>query len=342
MNKKSLMQLPHQSNLMGIGFMLLHAISLSVLYAVVKSLTHELDSNMVVFLYKFTILILALPWCLSSGLNGLKTEKMNLHVFRAFFSTMGSLCMFYSLKYIALGDVTAVTKLEQIVLLIIGILYFKEKITKTKIGVIITSFLGAVMIIRPDLFQPNVEIQSTGFNKYYVFVFLAIVFWSINSTVIKVLGKTEKTKVQLFYVMLFSCIIAFPVSFMHWQAAYTIYGIDIKYPTHFIDFAKTGLEYHHLKYILILAVCYIGHVVGNFKAFKHAELSFVIPLEYTRLVFAGAFGVIFFNEIPSEYSLYGYVLIICSGLYLFFSERRKSVRRKLREIQKLQAEYDQT
>jgi drug/metabolite transporter (DMT)-like permease len=339
MSKHTAITPPIQSNLMGIGFMLLHAVSLSILYAVAKALMKDLDSNTTVFLYKLTILVLALPWCLWNGFSDLKTTRIKLHISRAFFSTFGSLCMFYSLKYIALGDVTAVSKLEQIVLLIVGILYFKEKVTRTKISVILLSFLGAIMIIRPDFFQVGVEVKSTGFNHYYVFVFLAIFFWSVNNTVIKVLGKTEKTKVQLFYVMLFSTIISFPVSFMHWKVAYHFYGIDIKYPTHFIDFASIGLKEEHLKYILVLALCYFGHVIGNFKAFKHAELSFVVPIEYTRLVFAGIFGFMFFNEVPTEVALYGYLLIVVAGLYLFYSEKRRARRRKLRE---LQAEYDQS
>jgi S-adenosylmethionine uptake transporter len=285
------------------------------------------------------ILIFALPWCLSSGFHGLKTEKIWLHASRGLFSTLGALSIFYAIKHIGLGDVTAITKLEQIALLIIGILYFKEQITKTKIGVIIVSLLGAVMIIRPDFFPygPDNTAESVGFNSYYVFVFLTIVFWGINSTVIKVLGKTEKTKVQLFYVMLFSCMIAFPVSFMEWHTYTKIWVVEIKYPTHFVDVTALGLEWGHLKYIALLALCYFGHVVGYFKAFKHAELSVVVPLEYTRLVFAGILGYIFFAETPLAVSLGGYVLIIFGGLFLFKAEHRKAKKQRLKE---LEAEVD--
>lgn len=331
--------LPHQNNLMGIGFMLLHAVSLSVLYALVKRLTGDLNSNLVVFLYKFTILIIALPWCLSSGFTGLKTDRIWLHASRGLFSTLGSLCMFYAIKHIGLGDVTAVTKLEQIILLIIGILYFKEQVTKTKVVVILVSLLGAMMIIRPDFFPfgPDAKEASKGFNSYYVFVFLTIVFWGINSTVIKVLGKTEKTKVQLFYVMLFSCILAFPVSFMEWKTVATVWVLDIRYPTHFLTWESLGLKMEHCKYIVFLALCYFGHIVGYFKAFKHSELSVVVPLEYTRLVFAGIFGFIFFAETPLGISIVGYVFIIMGGLFLFKAEHRKARKKRIKE---LEAEVD--
>ena len=57
---------------------------------------------------------------------------------------------FYAIKHIGLSDVTAVAYLEQIVLLIIGVLYFREAATKTKFIVIVASFIGAIIIIKPD------------------------------------------------------------------------------------------------------------------------------------------------------------------------------------------------
>jgi drug/metabolite transporter (DMT)-like permease len=191
-----------------------------------------------------------------------------------------------------------------------------------------------LLIIRPDLFPfgPEAKTASQGFNHYYIFVFLTIFFWSINGTVIKLLGKTEKTKVQLFYVMLFSSIIAFPVSFMHWEVATTLWVIDIKYPSHLVDFSALGLKMEHLPYIAVLALCYFGHIVGFFKAFKHAELSVVVPLEYTRVVFAGIFGYMYFAETPSEISYLGYLFIIMGGVALFRAEHRKAKKKRLKEL----------
>lgn len=344
-----------QNNLFGISMMLLHAVALSILYAVIKELTKEINSNLAVFLYKFSLFVSVIPWCLWGGWKDLKTDRIWLHVTRGFLSVFGSLSMFYAIKHIGLSDVTAVAYLEQIILLIIGILYFKEAATKTKFFVIIASFTGAILIIKPDyilwlistISGKHYELNTT-INNYYVFVFLAIGFWSLNSTVIKILGKTEKTKVQLFYVMLFSSIIAFPIAFMDWTVAYHVVGaLDIKYPSSFVDFSNLGLKPHHLLYIATLAFCYFLHVIGHFKALKHAELSIVIPFEYSRLVFAGILGYIFFAEVPLTPSYFGYGLIIGAGLFLFKSERRKmkkkrALQKQEQQIQELESEFDQS
>jgi drug/metabolite transporter (DMT)-like permease len=325
-----------QNNLFGIGMMLLHAVALSVLYAVMKELTREISSSVAVFLYKATILIAIIPWCISGGLKDLKTDRIFLHIGRGFLSVCGALSLFYGIKHIGLSDVTAVAYLEHIVLLIVGIVYFKERATSIKFIVIAVSFIGAVLIIKPDYIVSLAGSSDTKTieevaNPYYVFVFMAIAFWSCNSTAIKILGKTEKTKVQLFYVMLFSSIIAFPVAFMNWHSAYTIGVLEIKYPSGFIDITTLGVEPRHLVYIAVLALCYFLHVIGHFKALKHAELSIVVPFEYSRLIFAAIFGYYFFNETPNPTSYYGYAMISIAGMLLFFSEQKKHRKKKERE-----------
>ena len=319
-----------QNNLMGIMYMLLHTLSLSVLYAAVKELTQELNSNLVVFLYKFAILVAIIPWCFAGGLKSLKTDRIWLHLSRGCLSTFGALCMFYAIKYIGLSDATAIGYCEQILLLVIGIVYFKERLTSVKIVIIAISLFGVLLIIRPDLFEKGTILQNE-LNIYYIFAFLAISFWALNSTVIKVLGRTEKTKVQLFYVMLFSSIIAFFIAFMHWEIAVSVAGMEIKYPSRWVEFSELGLQIHHIKWVLVLGLCYFLHVVGHFKALKHAELFAVIPFEYTRLVFAGIFGYFFFNEIPSEAKTFGYLLIVAAGLFLFYSEKKRAKQQKLQQ-----------
>lgn len=312
----------NNNNMQGILFMILHTLSLSVLYAVVKELTQDLNSNLIVFLYKFTILIGILPWCFIEGISTLKSNRMGLHLSRGFLSIMGSLCMFYAIKHIGLSDVTAVAYLEQIILLVIGIFYFKEKATYTKFAVIVLSLIGAIIVIRPDLFEKGILLEKE-ISSHYIFVFLAVFFWAMNGTVIKVLGKTEKTKVQLFYVMLFSSIIAFPTAFMNWETVPTFSHIDIKIPSGFVNVEELGLKICHIKWIILLALCYFLHVIGHFKAFKYSEMSTIIPLEYTRLVFAGIFGSVLFGEHPHLIKILGYLLIIASGIWLFQSEKKR-------------------
>ncbi len=332
--------------LLGIIFMLINALSIAIVYAAAKELTKELSSSLVVFLYKFSILLVAIPWCMQNNFEGFKTNRLKLHASRGFLSIMGSLCLYSAIPYIDLVDITAVGYIEQVILVIVGILYFKEKATNAKFIAIAVSFLGAMVVVYPDIVEFNSalvpsfmrEEQPVPFNHYYIFVFLSIAFWATNCTVVKVLGRTEMTKVQLFYVMLFSSLWSFPMAFMKFEPAWHVMGVDIKVPVAMLNISDLGLKLEHLKYIVLLAICYFVHSVAFFKAVKYADLSTVIPFDYSRIVFTGVLGYVFFMEEPVFGSYVGYALIVIAGVYLVRSEALR--KKKLKEQQVLQLEEE--
>ncbi len=295
----------------GILLMVLHALSMSVLYIVAKHLTKSLHPFQVAFLYKFAILIAITPWCFYGEYKkNLKTKRIGMHVARGTFSLLGTLCFFVAVSNLDVTNAAAITYLDHIIVILIGFFYFKEKLSNPKIIMIVMSFIGALLIVKPGF---------VNFNKYYVFLFMALVFWAMNCTVIKMLGSTERSKAQIFYVMLFSSIFSSPMALYEWKP----------------------IEIWHLQYILILAVCYLIHTIAFFKAFKFADMSTVMPFDYCRLIFTGLLGFIFLKEIPDQYSLVGYALIIAGGLYAIQYEARKN--KKVNDARKLEleAEYEQ-
>lgn len=299
----------------GIILMLIQAMAMSALYTIIKDLTKSLHPHQVAFLYKFAILLAILPWCFKGGLRkNLRTKKIGMHVTRGTFSIMGSLCFFYALAHVDVLDAAAITYLEHIIIVLIGVFYFREKLTVPKIIFIVLGLVGALFIIQPGL---------NHFNKYYVFIFLALIFWAINNLSIKVLSKTEHTKTQLFYVMLFSSFLSLPLALHEWRE----------------------LEVWHCKYIAALAVCYLIHAIAFFKAFKSADISTVMPFDYTRLIFTGLFGYMIFKEIPDNYSMIGYTFIAIGGIYFMQYEARRlnsQSKKMLNErLMEIESKYEQ-
>ncbi len=282
----------------GILMMMIHALSMSVLYIISKNLTQVLHPFQVAFLYKFTILFSIIPWCFSGDYKkNMKTKRIGMHIARGTFSLLGTVCFFVAVSNLPVSNAAAITYLDHILVVLIGILYFKEQISNAKIITIILSFLGALLIIKPGF---------VIFNKYYIFLFLALVFWALNCTIIKILGSTERTKAQLFYMMLFSSMFSLPFALYEWKP----------------------LEVWHTKYIFAIALCYLVHSVAFFKAFKFADMSTVMPFDYSRLVFTGVLGYVILSEIPDNYSLFGYILIIIGGMFSIFYEARKNYQEK--------------
>ena len=277
----------------GILLMVVHAAALAALYIAGKNLTHYLHSTQVTFLYKFSILLAILPWCFYGGIReNLKTKKLGIHVTRGTFSVMANLCFFHGLQKIHALDAAAITYLEHIIVITIGVLYFKEKLTKSKLILVICGFIGAVFVTKPG-FQE--------FNSSYFFLFLALIFWAINNLSIKILGRTERGKAQLFYTMLLGSVFSFPLALEEWRP----------------------IEPEYIKYIALLAFFHLIHVIAFFKAFKLSDISAVMPFDYSRLLFTGILGYIFLNEVPDQYSMIGYLIIVAGGLYLIRDEAKK-------------------
>ena len=51
-------------------------------------------------------------------------------------------------------------------------------------------------------------------------------------------------------------------------------------------------------------------------AFRTGEASAVAPFDYSRLLFTGIIGLIFFSEVPDVWTVAGAVLIVASTIYI--------------------------
>ncbi len=68
----------------------------------------------------------------------------------------------------------------------------------------------------------------------------------------------------------------------------------------------------------------IGHLT-LIKAFRAAPAAIVAPFNYVNLVWAALFGLVIFGDLPDRSTLIGAGIIVASGLYILFRERKVAV-----------------
>lgn len=288
--------LSHHDNFKGIMFMLLHAFAASVLFSLVKLLSQDISSSQIVFFYKFLLLLIILPWIFKDGLKNLYTTRIKTYIIGGIFGTSATLFLMHGIKYIPLANVTALGYMEKILLIIIGVFYFKENLSYKKIIAIVLSFIGAVIVIFPQL-------KFKEFNTYYYFIFASVILWVAYCLVIKSLGKTESIKTQSFYAILISSLLSAPIAF-------------INYSDGIISLAEQSIELKHLPLLLLIAMCYLTLSISNFRSFQCGDLAIISPFGYTKIIFSGLLGIILFNEYPMINSYVGYLVIAISSWYL--------------------------
>jgi drug/metabolite transporter (DMT)-like permease len=307
-------------NIYGIILMLTHSFAASMLYAVNKYLTEFVSSNQMVFLYKSIVLIGIVPWILHGGLACLKTQKFKLHLLRGVVSTIAALCFFYGLSKVSIASATALNKMEPVLLMVIGVLYFRERFSISKAATVVISFVGMLFVIYPVITMDESGIHfmelSGGLpevNYNYLIILCAVLLWTINSSVVKVLGKTESNRTQLFYVSLISVIVSFPAAMFTWSVQ-SFAGSDILWINEVSPFS--GLNSQVMWLLLIVAVMHFIHVTCYFQSLKVGEMSVVIPFDYSRLIIGGVLGYVFFGSTPSMSANIGYIFILSAGVYL--------------------------
>ncbi len=313
------------NNTNGIVLMLINAFATSMLYCIMKYLTEFINSHQVVFLYKLLVLVGIIPWILYDGISCVKTKKLKVHLLRGFVSTTGALCFMYGMSKVDIASATALNKMEPILLMIVGALYFKEKLSKAKISAVVLSCLGMLFVVYPVVnitdnglrFIWQHEATPYKFNYNYLIILIGVLLWTVNSSVVKVLGKTESNRTQLFYVSVISVLVSMPIALFNWGTS-AVYGVNLPWVSGMTSFSNLTMP--AIGLLLCLGMLHFTHVACNFQALKMAEISVVAPFDYSKLIFGGFLGYCFFNSVPSLSAYVGYAFILVSGIYLLRSE----------------------
>ena len=313
--------------------MLLNTLSLSFLDMTSKYLKLSMNSSHIVFLYKSLLFLIILPWVFKDGIRNIHSAKLHIHLIRSFFSVAGSLAFIKGLQYVSLADASALENVQYMILVFAGMIFFKESVTKTKIFALVIGILGCIIVVKPTILSSiyayyvlgapdfNFEVFETENRRYFGYTLMAMAFWSMNSISVKILGRTEKNKTQMFYLMLFATIWTMPFAFVEWGAYDAFFNLPVK-PIGLYTFSEFNFRAEYFILILFMALCYFVHGVAYFNALKY-DLSIVVPFRYTKLLFSTVIGYYIFAETQNPLTIVGYALIVLSGLSLTRYEYRK-------------------
>ena len=280
-------------NLLGILLMTLGMFSLSINDIIYKNLTMNFPVWEAVFFRAFSGSIISLYLVYHSGINSIKTQKPVRHFVRAF-SAVGCVVLYiFGIKYLLLSENIAIAHSAPIIAALLAVPILGEKIGIHRILAITIGFVGVLAIIKPgtDLFQLK-SLLPIGSA-----LFMASVYLTTRS-----LMNTESSTSIVFYysfALLFTSLIFFPSDFV--------------IPDIF-------------NLILALSLGIMGSM-GHFfmsQAARHADVAVTSPFEYSSFIFVGLMGYFFFYEIPSNSVILGGILIIISGVYVAYRERKIS------------------
>lgn len=231
-----------------------------------------------------TILMLALLGPIH-GRRLVETQRTGLVVVRALCLVFASLTLGLALQLMPVAETTAIIYISPVLVVLLARPILGEQIGAIGWTSAALGFVGVLMIVRP----------GGGLDP------LGIVFALANVTVnvvyhllSRVLARTERTMAMLFYVALIGAI---------------CFGLAM--PWYWFGTTPSLLD---MALFLSLGVTAgLGHYLFT-AAYRYAEASFLAPMGYLHLLWAGLLGFIVFGQLPDTLGLIGMAVIAVAGI----------------------------
>jgi len=281
-----------------IMFMLLSALAFTVMQAIIKSTT-GIPVLQKVFFRNLIGLIFTLILIRKNDLSLFgKKKNRKLLFLRGTLGVLGIITYFYSIEHLPMADASIISKTNPFFVTLFASLFLKEKLSKAQIPVLITAFVGAMLVIRPQ-FSAEAIPAMVGFS--------GAVFAGGAYTVLRLLKGKENTTTIVFYFCFFSTVATFP-------------------------FVVTNFVSPNMTQWILLISIGLTALVGQYSitlAYSYAPAAEVSIFNYSSIIIAAILGFILWTEIPDLLSVIGGVLIIIAGIFSWWYNRKKD-----KEIQK--------
>jgi len=207
---------------------------------------------------------------------------------------------FYSISIIPLTDAIALTFAVPLITTFLASIFLGEKVGIHRWMALFIGFLGVIVIVRPG---------HSGFQSASLIVLVATISWSISNILIKKLSHTDHPRAMVFIMMLIMTPLTLPGALYVWQ------------PPHI----------NEIMWLILLGLFTNEAQFCMNKAYKNSEMSVVMPLDFSRLIFTTIFAYLFFAEIIDIWTLLGSLIIFSSSIYIANREARMRRRRKTEE-----------
>ncbi|GGP71025.1 membrane protein [Shewanella algicola] len=271
---------------MSVGF----AMVLLVLGNIVAVLSDALIKNMptgtavyqFVLFRQLTAVLMLLPFCLINTKSKLFSH-VKWHFVRGHVWLFGAIFMVLSLQALPLATVNAIFYTAPLLMLPLGFLFYRDKLTIPTIAVSIIGFIGIIIVVQPT------QISLAAISALIVAVTMAT-----NNLLIRKLPYHHNVVQTLFLTNLMG--IPFALSLAIWE----------NQP---LDWSPLLTAASSNLFILI----YAGICVFVYRTVEAHKIS---SAEYTGLLGAVVVGIMWFDEVPDMSLVIGSALIILPLVWL--------------------------
>ncbi|AMN68130.1 DMT family transporter [Psychrobacter sp. P11G5] len=278
---------------MSVGFAMILLVLGNMVAILSDALIKDLPAGTAVYQFvlfrQLTAVLMLLPFCFLNKQAKL-FSNIKWHFVRGHVWLLGAVFMVLSLQALPLATANAIFYTTPLLMLPLGFLFYKDRLTAPSIIVSMLGFAGILIVVKP-----------TQINMGAIFALIVAVTMATNNLLVRKLPKQHTVAQTLFLTNLVG--IPFGLSLAFWE----------NQP---LDWYPLLIAAGSNLFILI----YAGICVLVYRVVEAHKIS---SAEYTGLLGAVFIGIVWFDEIPDVSLLVGSALIIIPLIWLATLESTK-------------------
>ena len=227
----------------------------------------------------------------ADGWPGLQSARPMVHLWRGLLALAAAGAYILSLRTLPLADATALFAAAPLVIAALSAPLLGERVGRWRWMAIAAGFVGVLVVTRPgaEAFQAasGLALAATGL---YALVMISA----------RWIDPRDRGRTVMLYMTLAAALLSSFAAFAPWP-----------------DLRASDA-------VLFLAIALAGTLGLTLitQAFRMAPAAVVAPFDYTALLWAGVLGWLVWGDVPDAMTLTGAAIIVASGLWLVFHERR--------------------
>jgi drug/metabolite transporter (DMT)-like permease len=280
-----------RNTLQAIGLICLSGLLFVVMNAMVKGLTYEHNTVMIIWARYFFHVLTVVVIFPGKLVDVLRVRRVGVQLGRSLLLLLSTVCNFTALIFMPLGEVAAIIFMAPIIVAVLAVLVLRERVSLERWLTIAAGFAGAMLIVRPGAGSLNIgAVLALGCALSYA-------LYQITTRLVR----ESEPIVSLLYGGLVGMIVFSALVPFWWEP-----------PTMRV----------WLIFILVGALGAAGHLLV-IMALQRAEASRVSPFTYVQLLWAMIASYLAFGDVPSMWTIVGAVVIVASGLHVYRLDLRE-------------------
>jgi drug/metabolite transporter (DMT)-like permease len=282
-----------RQRLIGIALMCGAVALFACLDATAKYLNTQMDSLEIAwarYTSAFVLTLIVSNPITQTGL--LRTRSLKLQLIRSVLLVASTALNFLALRWLQLDEALSIIFTFPFIVAIISGPMLGEWIGWRRWSAIGFGFAGVLLITRPGL---------GGMHPAAFFSIAATICYGFYAVITRIVSRFDSNQTSLFYANFIGALVMLPVIPFVWQPpANWLIALML---------AMIGVFGSAGHYFLIA-----GH--------RLAPASVLAPFIYTQLIWVLILGYLVFDHVPNGWTMAGAAIVIGSGLYLLYRERK--------------------